>query len=123
MRLPDSTQRQKILSIMLADCSLDDSFDIGAVVRRTEGYSGSDLKELCRAAAMIPVREFLRSRNGVLSVEAAKGGEMSADMDGAPDLQTRPLRNEDFFVPDSATPMHPQTNGSAAVGTGEDALD
>ena len=27
----------------------------------TEGHSGSDLRELCRNAAMVPVREYVRS--------------------------------------------------------------
>ena len=31
-----------------------------ALAERTEGMSGSDLKELCRNAAMLPMRELLR---------------------------------------------------------------
>ena len=31
-----------------------------ALAERTEGLSGSDLKELCRNAAMLPMREMLR---------------------------------------------------------------
>ena len=27
----------------------------------SEGFSGSDLKEMCRNAAMVPVREYMRS--------------------------------------------------------------
>lgn len=26
----------------------------------SEGYSGSDLREMCRNAAMVPVREYMR---------------------------------------------------------------
>jgi SpoVK/Ycf46/Vps4 family AAA+-type ATPase len=37
------------------------------LVNETEGLSGSDLKELCRAAAMAPVREFLRDHMNELA--------------------------------------------------------
>jgi len=35
---------------------------------RTEGFSGSDLQELYRNAAMVPVKEFMRSPEGPLPV-------------------------------------------------------
>ena len=61
IRLPDAKQRKDILSLMLKDMPLDRKFDLDAVVRRTDGLSGSDLKEACRNAAMIPVREYIRT--------------------------------------------------------------
>ena len=45
---------------MLKDTHLTPDFPMRTLALRTEGLSGSDLKELCRAAAMRPMREFMR---------------------------------------------------------------
>jgi len=34
------------------------------LVSKTDGMSGSDLKEMCRNAAMVPVREYLKEAGG-----------------------------------------------------------
>ncbi|RKP09843.1 P-loop containing nucleoside triphosphate hydrolase protein, partial [Thamnocephalis sphaerospora] len=57
---PDINQRRSILTILLKDIKLDPSLSIDRLARNTEGSSGDDLKELCRHAAMIPVRERVR---------------------------------------------------------------
>lgn len=50
---------------MLFKTSLSPSLDIDLLAARTEGFSGSDLQELCRSAAMIPLKEFMRSADGM----------------------------------------------------------
>lgn len=57
---------------LLKDIKLAPDFDMNELVQRTAGCSGSDLKELCRNAAMIPIREYVRSvQKDVSSVEAS----------------------------------------------------
>lgn len=58
--LPGPPQRADILRKILSEVDLAEPFDYDMVARVTEGYSGSDLKELCRAAMMHPVREGVR---------------------------------------------------------------
>ena len=50
---------------MLSKTSLSPALDIDLLAARTESFSGSDLQELCRNAAMIPVKEFMRSGEGM----------------------------------------------------------
>ena len=45
---------------MLKDTKLDPLLFIEVLAAKTTGFSGSDLRELCRSAAMVPVRECMR---------------------------------------------------------------
>jgi SpoVK/Ycf46/Vps4 family AAA+-type ATPase len=78
--LPDQNQRRKILDIVrssltlghprrfifrqtLRGTKLASDFSLDDLAAQTVLYSGSDLKELCRNAAMVPVREFIRKHS------------------------------------------------------------
>ncbi|GMF41487.1 unnamed protein product [[Candida] boidinii] len=56
--LPDEQQRIKILNVLLKDIRI--KFDIEQLADLTEGSSGSDLRELCRNAAINSTREYIR---------------------------------------------------------------
>ena len=45
---------------MLKDTALETDFPLRLLAERSVGLSGSDLRELCRNAAMLPVREYVR---------------------------------------------------------------
>jgi SpoVK/Ycf46/Vps4 family AAA+-type ATPase len=55
--LPTEKDREAILKIHLRDESLDPTVDLAGLAKRTPLYSGSDLKNLCVAAALACVRE------------------------------------------------------------------
>ncbi|KAG5224442.1 peroxisomal ATPase pex [Salix suchowensis] len=57
--LPDAKNRMKILRIILNRENLESDFQFDKLANATEGYSGSDLKNLCIAAAYRPVEELL----------------------------------------------------------------
>lgn len=42
---------------------MDPSFDVGLIATATHGFSCSDLKELCRNAVMVPVREAIKIKD------------------------------------------------------------
>ncbi|TEB39975.1 ATPase [Coprinellus micaceus] len=96
--LPNYDQRLKILNLMLKDTKTAPDFSTELLARQTDGLSGSDLRELCRGAAMVPVREYMRS--------AAHNEELLAkgQLDG---FDLRPLCLEDFFVQDETSPLPP----------------
>ncbi|KTW29637.1 uncharacterized protein T551_02253 [Pneumocystis jirovecii RU7] len=57
--LPNAFQREKLLKLFLSDIKLAPDFDFNFLVLKTDGFSGSDIKELCRESVMSPVREFI----------------------------------------------------------------
>ncbi|XP_042458441.1 uncharacterized protein LOC122042399 isoform X1 [Zingiber officinale] len=59
--LPDSGNRNKILKVLLAQENLELDFRFDELANATDGYSGSDLKNLCIAAAYRPVEELLEA--------------------------------------------------------------
>uniref|UniRef100_A0A0D9VL19 AAA+ ATPase domain-containing protein n=1 Tax=Leersia perrieri TaxID=77586 RepID=A0A0D9VL19_9ORYZ len=63
--LPDAQNRRKILKILLAKENLESDFRFDELANSTEGYSGSDLKNLCIAAAYRPVHELLEEEKKV----------------------------------------------------------
>lgn len=52
-------QREDILHLVLRDESMSDDVDIASLARQTESFSGSDLLELCRTAAVYRLRHLL----------------------------------------------------------------
>ncbi|KAF8955262.1 P-loop containing nucleoside triphosphate hydrolase protein [Flammula alnicola] len=96
--LPNIEQRTKILNLMLKDTKLSPAFSVQVLAEQTEGLSGSDLRELCRNAAMVPVREFMRSTAD--NHEALVKGQLEG-------FDLRPLTVEDFFAHDGSSPLPP----------------
>lgn len=57
--LPDASTRQALILHLLASQQFSISTrEIKAIAKATEGYSGSDLKALCKDAALGPIREL-----------------------------------------------------------------
>ncbi|KAL6499481.1 hypothetical protein OROGR_027391 [Orobanche gracilis] len=93
VNLPDAQNREKILNVILAKEELTPSVDLAAVANMTNGYSGSDLKNLCVTAAHCPIREILEKEKKELASALADNRPLPA-LHGSADV--RPLIMDDF---------------------------
>lgn len=85
--LPSNSQRRRILNLILKDTKVDsENFDVDYLTRVMAGMSGSDIKEACRDAAMVPVREFIKEQR-----------QLGTPMAGVSSDAVRGVRTEDFF--------------------------
>ena len=91
--LPDIMQRKKILGVILKHETLADDVSLEYIAEKTTDYSGSDLHELCRCAAMNSFVETMKKEN-------AESQDAKAEEEGAKasDSGTVILRKCDFEV-------------------------
>ncbi|XP_058226365.1 uncharacterized protein LOC131335150 isoform X1 [Rhododendron vialii] len=93
VNLPDAPNRAKILKVILAKEDLSPDVDFDSIASITEGYSGSDLKNLCVTAAHCPIREILEKEKKERAAALAEG-KPPPSLSGSADI--RPLNMDDF---------------------------
>jgi ATPase family AAA domain-containing protein 1 len=111
--LPNREQREKILRLHLRTEPVERGFDFDQLAVDTVHYSGSDLKELCRAALMIPLREHIehmRANPPPSPSQVVEGKATGGIVEQPPVVTMRPLCMADF---DEARTMV-QPTGAAA---------
>ncbi|XVE57977.1 hypothetical protein DITRI_Ditri04bG0132600 [Diplodiscus trichospermus] len=103
--LPGAENREKILRTLLSREKVEEGLNFTELASMTEGYTGSDLKNLCTTAAYRPVRELIqqeRLKDLERKQRAAEGQnpEDASSKDGAEEeeriITLRPLNMEDF---------------------------
>ncbi|CAE6437419.1 hypothetical protein ACGC1H_004419 [Rhizoctonia solani] len=107
--LPGLEEREAILRIMLKEEDLAADVDVPALANRTEGFSGSDLKNLVVAAALDAVKEKVslpwRTRNGD---DKGKEKEKVADVSNTEAANIAPdATNSDTPVPGTRAVAEP----------------
>ena len=84
--LPNEQSRLQILQLFLKNQNMTEKAkaNIPALAKATDYYSGSDLKELCQAAAMEPIRELTResSRLAVMELNEEKVSDDEGGLKG-----------------------------------------
>ena len=102
--LPNCSSRLQLLNLFLQKQSMSKEAKeyVSSVAEQTEGYSGSDLKEVCRAAAWEPVRELTSGASqkavGCLNEKSKRSKELKRTSSGFPPRGTkaRPVNVNDF---------------------------
>ncbi|RZC07972.1 ATPase family AAA domain-containing protein 1-A isoform F [Glycine soja] len=93
VNLPDAPNRAKILKVILEKEDLSSDIDMDAIASMTDGYSGSDLKNLCVTAAHRPIKEILEKEKKEQAAAVSEGRPAPA-LSGSGDI--RSLNMEDF---------------------------
>ncbi|KAH9901047.1 AAA-domain-containing protein [Cubamyces lactineus] len=92
--LPGEKEREEILKILLRDETLADDVDLKQLAKKTESFSGSDLKHLCVSAALDAVKErvtvpWRQSSSQSPDVQPKTApSEPAADLSAAPESET-----------------------------------
>ncbi|KAF8212302.1 hypothetical protein K438DRAFT_1663065 [Mycena galopus ATCC 62051] len=88
--LPGERERQEILKILLRDETLGADVDTESIAKKTESFSGSDLKHLCVSAALDAVKEHVvvpwSSTSKPISPDAPSGGALVSDAGISPPI-------------------------------------
>ncbi|EPS71448.1 hypothetical protein M569_03307 [Genlisea aurea] len=91
--LPSSENREKILNTLLSKEKAIEGLDFEELARMTEGYTGSDLKNLCITAAYRPVRELIQNERRLLLQDQAKNRRTE---EGERKIAIRPITMDDL---------------------------
>ncbi|KAJ8005782.1 hypothetical protein DPEC_G00121460 [Dallia pectoralis] len=92
--LPTTRQRAEILKLILAEENLSNAINLKEIAEKSEGLSGSDLRELCRDAAMYRVRDYVRKQQ--MKQIALQMHEEEDDLSGVEE-RLRPITQLDLL--------------------------
>lgn len=70
--LPSEIGREKLFEINLKGIQVDPETDFKELVQKTKGYSGADITNVCREAALMPMRRKLTAGGGFNFAELSK---------------------------------------------------
>ena len=96
--MPDTQTRRNMIKLYLSRhvCALDEE-DLNNCASSTEGYSGADIKLLCKEAAMRPVRLIL-SKLELIDTRTESGqSKTQMDLDITKLISQNPISREDLI--------------------------
>ncbi|KAF7242144.1 ATPase family AAA domain-containing protein 1-A [Varanus komodoensis] len=97
INLPTQRQRQDILKLILDGEHISNAVRLEELAEKTTGYSGSDLRELCRDAALYRVRDYIRKQQMKQIALMLRDGDSDPESDVEED-RLRPLTQLDLLL-------------------------
>lgn len=70
--MPNVIQRRQIFKLILENEPVADDVDVLKLAHASDGFSGSDLRELCRNASLYRVRDFMNSNKSEYSTSESE---------------------------------------------------
>lgn len=120
--LPNEDQRLKILQLILRQEKLSRDVEYAQLARMTNGYSGSDLREMCRNASVYRIRKVMREKSKEMAAAAAAAstsngvangncnGRVPVPLAGSPILEETPAITMDDLVESLRNMKHSKYN-------------
>jgi transitional endoplasmic reticulum ATPase len=71
--VPDAKARREIFGIHTKGKPMTSDVDLGVLAEETDGLSGAEIEVICREAAMLAIRESIRSENRENKLQISKG--------------------------------------------------
>jgi katanin p60 ATPase-containing subunit A1 len=62
--LPNVDGRRQLFELNLKKVAVDNNVDYDKLIKATDGYSGADIANVCREAALMPLRKALKANKG-----------------------------------------------------------
>jgi len=81
--LPDAAGRAAQFAVHLRGVACEPDVDFEELARLTEGYSGADIKVLCRDASLMPMRRLVEDRSPAEIVELKEHGKLDVSLSAA----------------------------------------
>ncbi|MCD7452246.1 hypothetical protein HAX54_016011 [Datura stramonium] len=93
--MPDSRERAEILKVILRGEKVEDNIDYDRIASLCDGYTGSDLLELCKKAAYLPIRDLLNDeKRGKRTAESRPLSELDLEKVLATSKKTKVAASE-----------------------------
>ena len=103
--LPEKKARKEILEVVLGGQAIADDVNLDHVADRSEGFSGADLRQLCVAAAMRPIRDLIGDDEDRLKKERIPSNTSSSSQVEVPPAADTAVVADGLFLGALASPQ------------------
>lgn len=94
--LPGKVARLKMLEMHMGSQRVEEGLDLRGCADSTDGYSGADIKLLCKEAAMRPVRRLLVKLDELETGMGVTGGDVVEEGKVQQLIESNPITQEDL---------------------------